>query len=113
MERNRNRSSSRVNTRTFIIQYFLFDIFYFINIGNLCNYADNNTLYSIGKNLNMVKENLKFNFLVMQKWFFENHMVLNPGKCHYLVLGKRSNSDIINLNGTKWQVVVMKNYLVS
>ena len=49
----------------------------------------------------MVKENLKINFLIMQKWFYENHMVLNPGKCHYLILGNRSNSDAINLNGTK------------
>ena len=49
----------------------------------------------------MVKENLKINFLIMQKWFYENHMVLNPGKCHYLVLGNRSNSDTTNLNGTK------------
>ena len=49
----------------------------------------------------MVKENLKINFLIMQKWFDENHMVLNPGKYHYLVLGNRSNSDTINLNGTK------------
>ena len=37
----------------------------------------------------------------MQKWFYENHMILNSGKCHYLVLGKRSNLDTINLNGTK------------
>ena len=49
----------------------------------------------------MVKGNLKINFLNMQKWFYENHMVLNSGKFHYLVLGKRSNSDTINLNGTK------------
>ena len=49
----------------------------------------------------MVKENLKINFLIMQKWFYENHMVLNPGKCHCLVLGNRSNSDTINLNGRK------------
>ena len=28
-------------------------------------------------------------------------MVLNPGKCHHLVLGNRSNSDTINLNRTK------------
>ena len=46
---------------------FLNDFFYFINNGNLCNYADDNTLYYIGKSLNMVKENLKINFLVMQK----------------------------------------------
>ena len=37
----------------------------------------------------------------MQTWFYENGMVLSTGKCHYLVLGKRSNSDTINLNGTK------------
>ena len=37
----------------------------------------------------------------MQKCFYENHMVLNLGKCHYLVLRNRSNSDAINLNGTK------------
>ena len=49
----------------------------------------------------MVKKNLKINFLIMQKWSYENHMVLNPGKCQYLVLGNRSNSDTINLNGTK------------
>ena len=28
-------------------------------------------------------------------------MVLNPGKCHYLALGNRSDSDTINLNGAK------------
>ena len=49
----------------------------------------------------------------MKKWFYENHMVLNPEKCHYLVLGKRSNSDTINLNGAKMASRLMKNYLVS
>ena len=85
----------------FLFNIFLNDIFYFINNGNLCNYADDNTLYCIRKNLNMVKENLKINFFIMSICCYENHMVLNPGKCHYLVLGKRSNSDTINLNGTK------------
>ena len=87
--------------RPLLFNIFLNDIFYFINNGNICNYADDNILYSIGKSLNMVKENLKINFLIMREWFYENHMVLNPGKCHYLVLGNRSNSDAISLNGTK------------
>ena len=26
---------------------------------------------------------------------------MNPGKCHYLVLGNRSSSDTLNLNGTR------------
>ena len=76
-----------------LFSIFLNDVFCFINNGNLGNYLDDNTLYSIGKSLNMVKENLKINFIIMQKWFYENHMVLNPGKFHYLVLVNRSNSD--------------------
>ena len=76
-------------------------IFCFIKNGKLWNYTDDNTLYSIGKGQNMVKENLKINFLIMQKWFYKNHMVLNPGKCHYFLLGNISNSYGINLNGQK------------
>ena len=25
--------------------------------------------------------------MILHKWFHENHMVLNPGKCHYIVIG--------------------------
>ena len=48
-----------------LLNIFLNDIFYFINNDNLCNYADDNTLSSVGKKLNMVKETLKTNFLIM------------------------------------------------
>ena len=26
-------------------------------------------------------------FMILHKWFHENHMVLNPGKCRYIVVG--------------------------
>ena len=55
-----------------LFNIFLSDISYFINNGNLCNYADDITFYSIEKNLNMVKENVKISFLITQKWFYEN-----------------------------------------
>ena len=48
-----------------LLNIFLNDIFYFINNDNLCNYADDNTLSSVGRKLNMVKETLKTNFLIM------------------------------------------------
>ena len=48
-----------------LLNIFLNNIFYFINNDNLCNYADDNTLSSVGKKLNMVKETLKTNFLIM------------------------------------------------
>ena len=48
-----------------LLNIFLNDIFYFINNDNLCNCADDNTLSFVGKKLNMVKETLKTNFLIM------------------------------------------------
>ena len=39
-----------------------------------------------------VKTILKQNFELLQGWFYENYMVLNPGECHYLII----NNDIIN-----------------
>ena len=31
-------------------------------------------------------------FELLQVWFYENHMILNPGKCHDLII----NKDITN-----------------
>ena len=36
--------------------------------------------------------NLKKNFELLQVWFYENHMVIDPGKDHYLIIHK----DIVN-----------------
>ena len=53
-----------------------------------CNLADDNPLYSIENNLKEIKSILKKNFVPLQFWFFENLMVLNPGKCHCLLINK-------------------------
>ena len=81
-----------------LFNIFLNDIFLFITNSNSCNYADDNTLYAISKNLHAVKSNIKENVVIMQKWFYENLMVLNPGKCHYILIGNHDEPDKINLN---------------
>ena len=63
----------------------------------LSKYADDTTLYSIGKNHNT---NRKFllnkNLLSLQKWFYDTYMVLNPGKCCYTSFGSNPDkSDLI------------------
>ena len=69
-----------------IFNVFLTDIFLLITNTNICNYADdNNTLYAINKNLHTVTCNLYANFAIVQKWFYKNHIVLNPRKCHMLI----------------------------
>ena len=71
---------------------FLFDIFindpFFVSSSNLCSYADGNTLYTSGFNLEEVKNCLSTDFDAVAKWFCENYMALNAGKCHFMCLGK-------------------------
>ena len=84
-----------------LFNIFLNDIFMFISKCRLCNYADDNTLYSTGKNLNRIRRNLEMEFMILHQWFHENHMTLNPGKCHYMVIGSRDLSHEIMLNNNK------------
>ena len=44
----------------------------------LFNYADDNTQCAINKNLYVVKSNLEVSLTIMQRPFYENHLVLNP-----------------------------------
>ena len=37
--------------------------------------------------ISIIIEKLKANFLRISKWFHENVIVLNPNKCHSMVLG--------------------------
>ena len=71
---------------------FITDIFFFIQEAYICNFADDNSLYSINDNFEEVKAILKKTFELLKVRFFENDMVQNPGKCHYLV----TNKDIAN-----------------
>ena len=73
----------------------------FISKCNLCNYADYNTSYSTGKDLNRIRRNLKIDFMILHQWFHENHMTLNPGKCHYMIIDSGDLSQQIMLNNGK------------
>ena len=57
---------------------------------NLCYYADDNMLYSTGKDINRIRRNLEMEFMILHQWFHDNHMALNLGKCHYMVIGSRA-----------------------
>ena len=76
-------------------------IFMFISKCNLLNYGDDNTVYSTGKELNWIRRNLEMDFMILHQWFHKNHMILNPGKCHYMVIGNWDLSHEIMLNNNK------------
>ena len=54
----------------------------FIENCEICNFADDNTLYSSGVELSSILENLKHDTKTILKWFRINSLKANPGKFH-------------------------------
>ena len=80
-----------------LFDIFINDVFYFTEDAYICHFADDHSLYYIEDNLKEVKTILKKNFEHLQGWLYENHMVLNPGKCHYLLINKDITNEWIKL----------------
>ena len=84
------------------------DLLLFIQNSDICNYADDTTIYSCDKNVDNITHKLE-NDVVLQ-WFADNFMKLNADKCYLLVLGQRfddpvsvkiGNTDVVNSSEEK------------
>ena len=62
---------------------FIYDIVMIIEQSDICNFADDNTLYPCGKWLTEIKENLIFDTKGILNWFRLNSLKANPGKYIY------------------------------
>ena len=89
---------------SFLFNIFINDLFLFVSSSTLSNYADGNTLYASGFNLENVKKLFEYYFNAVTKCFYENHMALNAGKCHFICFGKDTRNENFILKG-----LVMKN----
>ena len=81
-----------------LLNIFISDRFLFASNSSLSNYADGNTLYAFGYNLEEIKNTLRFDFDLVSKWFEENYMVLNVDKCHFMCLGKDTENQTFIFN---------------
>ena len=86
-------------------------LYFFLSEISLSNYADDNNLCSIGKELDIITEKLRKGFEVVIIWFFENCMILNSTKCRYMSLGENKERDTfefenISLNISKQEVIL-------
>ena len=78
------------------------DLFLFIEKTNICNFADENTIYSCNNNLQTILKNLKHDMVNVLKWFKVNSMKVNPQKFQFMILGKSTRQTIIlNINNIK------------
>ena len=76
-----------------LFNIFLNYLFLYPQETYLSNYADDNTLYSIGNTIEGVKKALSNDFRIIQNWFHGNLMVLNAKKCHNMCFGTSSEND--------------------
>ena len=72
-----------------LFNVFINDLFMFIENCEICNFADDNALYSSGIELFSIFENLKHDTKTILKWFRINSLKANPGKFQFMILGKK------------------------
>ena len=87
-----------------LFNLLVIDFVLFLSETFLSNYADYNNLYSIGKELNIIKEKLRKDFKVVIDWLFEIYMSLNPTKYHYVYLGKSKENDTFNFGNISLKI---------
>lgn len=57
---------------TLLFNIFINDVFLFIETTKFWNNADDNAMYSSNKNVNVVINRLRQDFMIIQEWFYEN-----------------------------------------
>ena len=73
------------------------DIFLLLNETDICNYAEDMTMYCSHIQLQEVTLRLGNDTIKLSNWFAENFMKLNEEKCHLLVLGENNIEISINI----------------
>ena len=73
------------------------------------------TCFSIGRDLNKVKDTLAKDFGRITNWFYENFMVLNSKKCHFMCIGKDEKNETftfkdVSYKSSKEVVILGDNY---
>ena len=68
-------------------------------MSEVCNFADDNTLYSSNKELEVVFRNLETDLSNVLAWFNINSVKVNPGKFQFMVLGKKENNSFLLIIG--------------
>ena len=71
-------------------------------MSEVCNFADDNTLYSSNKELEIVFRNLETDLNNVLAWFNINSLKANPGKFQFMALGtKEDDYFVLNLGKSK------------
>ena len=74
-----------------VFNIFINDIFLAVEKSDICNFADDNTLYSPSSNLPLILNNLEHDMRHLLYWFKINSLKASPGKLQFIMLGKKKH----------------------
>ena len=74
----------RSNLGPLFFNLFINDVFLFIERKNICNFADDNTIYNCNVNPQTILKKLKYDMQNILKWFKVNSMKPNPKKFQFV-----------------------------
>ena len=85
-----------------LFNIFINDLFFFVLKYDICNFADDKTMYSCNKLLSKILANLQFDLMNVLMRFTVNSLSPNPGKFQYMILGKCITNQLsLFINGIK------------
>ena len=83
-----------------LLDIYVNDLIYFIQNTEICNFADDNTIYSCGTNLDRIIIDLEEDLCQALEWFESNKLVASPSKFQMMLLGTKRNDKIcMDING--------------
>ena len=91
MDENISWGPTTIYIRPLLFNIFINDIL-FLQKCDPANYADDTTIYTSDKRVSAIIDSLRHEFSILSKWFYNNFMVLNPGKCSFMLLGVDDSS---------------------
>ena len=83
-----------------LFNIYVNDLIYFIQNTEICNFADDNTIYSCGTNLDGIIIDLEEDLYQALEWFESNRLAANPSTLQMILLGTKLNNKIcMKING--------------
>ena len=73
-----------------LFNILLNDLFLLMNRSEICNYADDTTIYVCDSKIECVVDGLEQDAAQLATWHPENYMQLNVDKCHLMIFGEKS-----------------------
>ena len=78
-----------------LFNIFINNIFYATEASEICNFADDNTIYALSHDVESMIAKLEIDLYNTLKWFDANFMVANPTKFQVMFLGLKKNQNLV------------------